>query len=137
MCTIVLKRGKGIVIAGLTHSEVTRLHVFAVALPPFHHELLGKVFSLFHTCTDREFEIDTDTARVVGWEEFTLDACCRNDSYSGNHEDKTTCEDCPTMAHSPVDALLIPLVEGVERLGDRSVESLEELALLLLEAEHL
>ena len=41
------------------------------------------------------------------------------------------------MAHSPVDALLIPLVEGVERLGDRSVESLEELALLLLEAEHL
>ena len=35
------------------------------------------------------------------------------------------------MAHSPVDALLIPLVEGVERLGDRSVESLEELALLL------
>ena len=72
MRTVALHRSIDVVGACLTHGVVELIN-FRIFLGPVLVDALGQILGDFHTGAHRQFECDTQTAVIAGWEEFRTD----------------------------------------------------------------
>ena len=135
MTTVVLHGSKRIVRVRLPHSVVANFHHISVARHPLVCQFRSQRFRTLHTGTDRQLEVDTDAAVVGCREELGTDVL--GTEQTCHKECGTACHNRQTMAHSPVQPVLIPHVKTIQRTLNRRIERNEHLTLLFLQTQKL
>ena len=135
MATIVLHGSESIVRISLSHRIVTNLHHTFVTLHPLFRQFRSQCLRTLYTSTYGKLQIHTDTTIISRREElrtniFGTEQTCHKESGTTNH-------DSYTMAYSPIQTVLIPHIECIERTLNRFIESNEPLTLLLLQTQEL
>ena len=135
MATIILHRSESIVRIGLSHRIVTNLHHTFVTLHPLFRQFRSQCLCTLYTGTDGKLQVHTNTAIISCREKLRTNILGAEQTC--HKESSTTDHNSYTMAYSPIQTVLIPHIECIERTLNRLIESDEPLALLLLQAQEL